>query len=103
MLSWPELGRALRGGMDMPSPIPWTLLQTITIQIPHERIRNYVNDVAPLSRYEEITHPVEGLRKHYIFGIGMLFYGAGTNQIIFDQFNFKFDRKQSGATCDRTP
>lgn len=64
-----------------------SLLQTISIQIPHERIRNYVNDVAPLSRYEEITHPVEGLRKHYIFGIGMLFYGAGTNQIIFDQFN----------------
>jgi len=64
-----------------------SLLQTITIQIPHERIRSYVNDLEPLSRYEEITHPIEGVRKHYIFGIGMLFYGAGSNQIIFDQFN----------------
>ena len=64
-----------------------SLLQTITIQIPHERIRNYVNGIEPISRYEEIQHPIEGTRKHYIFGIGMLFYGAGKNQIVFDQFN----------------
>lgn len=64
-----------------------SLLQTITIQIPHERIRNYVNGNEPLARYEEIQHPIEGIRKHYIFGIGMLFYGSGKNQIVFDQFN----------------
>ena len=64
-----------------------SLLQVISIQIPHERIRNYVNGIEPLARYEEIIHPIEGTRKHYIFGIGMLFYGAGNNQIVFDQFN----------------
>ena len=64
-----------------------SLLQIITIKIPHERIRNYVNGIEPISRYVEMQHPIEGIRKHYICGIGMLFYGTGNNQIVFDQFN----------------
>lgn len=68
-----------------------SLLQNIVITIPHARIREYVEidsvNMSPLSYEQEIVHPIEGARTQYTFGIGMLFYGSGTNQVIFDQFH----------------
>ena len=73
------------------------LLQTVTIQVPHSRIRTHDGVLEPLSRAEEIQHPIEGIHKHYIFGIGMLFYGAGNNQIVFDQFDIIENNREQMA------
>ena len=61
-----------------------SLTQTVTITIPHTRVRNGQNALAKL---EEYTHPTLGTQRQWTFGIGVLFHGVGSNMIIFDTFN----------------
>ena len=77
-----------------------SLVQTISVQIPHQRIVSTVNGKPPLAQKEEITHPTLGNRTQYVFGIGMLFYGAGSNQIIFDQFQL-FENSNEQLAIER--
>ena len=58
-----------------------TMQQIITITIPHEAIYN------ELAQREAYTHPVDGERVQYSFGIGMLFTGAANNIVFFDNFH----------------
>lgn len=61
-----------------------SLTETVTIRIPHTRVRNGPNALAKLTEY---NHPTLGLQREWSFGIGVLFHGVGNNLIIFDQFN----------------
>lgn len=63
------------------TPVPYSLLETITIQIPHKRIRDQ------LGQKSTFNHPTEGAQVQWTFGIGMLFHGVGNNVVIFDNFN----------------
>lgn len=62
-------------------PVPYSLLETVTIQIPQKRIRD------SLGKSTTYTHATEGLQKQWTFGIGMLFHGVGSNVVVFDNFN----------------
>lgn len=58
--------------------------ETITIQIPHTRVREGQDALAKL---EEYSHPTLGPQRQWSFGIGVLFHGVGNNLIIFDSFH----------------
>ena len=61
-----------------------SMLQTVTIQIPHQRIRDGQSALAERTQHD---HPTLGVQTQWTFGIGMLFHGVGNNVIIFDRFN----------------
>lgn len=90
------------GVVSVVTDVQNSLLQTVQVTIPHTRIRDYVNSVEPLAYTQEILHPTEGLRKQYVFGIGMLFYGSGSNQIIFDQFHLIENNREQVAISRET-
>ena len=90
------------GVVSVVTDIENSLLQTVQITIPHARIREYVENVEPLAYTQEIAHPTEGLRKQYVFGIGMLFYGSGSKQIIFDQFHLIENSREQVAISRET-
>ena len=65
----------------MLDPVVNSAEQILSIIIPHATIYNQ------LAKREAYTHPVDGERVQYSFGIGMLFTGVANNVVMFDNFH----------------
>lgn len=60
---------------------PLSAVQTMTVVIPHQLIRN------TLAVKSEVVSPLYGTQTQYTFGIGMLFLTDGNNMVVFDSFD----------------